>query len=284
MSLKPLGDFYSYTTTFTIIEEKDLEDLWSYAIFRLNLEQSASAYDRFARLYNFLNDKKHLLLRESPLTISLKESTDQYFISLETQISSILKECTQKLQHFHHAYTYDHNSLEYTINKKDTMKLQTTQNSIEDFKVHSFIDYNDLWEMTNCLEKMQDSNYSKVYKTLNQEEINAYRTTFSYYSSYLKMYPQLQTVSNIIAELSVILSLYSENCLLQGKDFRTLLESFVNNVFYWQDKLFHKGGAALHFMDESFQADLSQIKMVLNLYDGDTEESHYNTVEDIFNF
>lgn len=138
--------------------------------------------------------------------------------------------------------------------------------------------------MVDCLEKLQHSNYEKVYKVFNLDELNAYRTTLSYYSSYLRLYPQLAYIGNIIAELAVLLSLYSDDCLRLKNDFRMLLQSFVNNIVYWQEKLFLTGGESLNFLDKSFEADLAQIKMMLNLYDTTTEEMDDYSLDDIFDF
>jgi len=280
-----INSMYSYTTTFNITSEKDLDDLWSYCIFRLNLEKYAYTYDRFARLYNFLNDSKKLLSTSKYINITLRESNEEYLLYIDTTITEMIDEFMKRLNRLGFSYEYEKNILSYSIQKKETRTEEITNDiQTEIWDVYNFINQDDLDEMSECIEKMQYSNYDKVYIDLSIEEINAYRTTLSYYSTFLRHYPQLNAVSNPIAELSVILSLYSDECLRLGTDFRQLLKSFVNNIWYWQEKLFVNGGAELHFMDDSFVADLSQIKMALNLYDENIEENSCCLVDDIFDF
>jgi hypothetical protein len=284
MSCKGNHSIYNYTTTFNIEGEQGLEDLWSYCIFRLNLEYSAYTYDRFARLYNFLNEHSSLISKENNILISLQESSDEYFISVDTQLFSILRNFSQRLELLHYTYHYHNNLLNYAIAKKDPNQVPIKEvKKSKRFNCYTFLVADDLEEMQSCIEKLQDANYKKVFQTLTIEELSAYRTTFSYYSSYLKLYSQLQVMSSIIAELSVILSLYQHECLQLGTDFRSLIESFLNNLEYWQDKLFITGGEELHFMDDSFKADLSQIKMALGLYD-DIPQPEQSNLDDIFNF
>lgn len=84
-----MGNLYSYETIFKIKSEKDLDDLWSFCIFRLNLEKSEYTYDRFARLYNLLSENKKLLSVENLIQITIKESSEEYFLFFETISLSI---------------------------------------------------------------------------------------------------------------------------------------------------------------------------------------------------
>ena len=72
---------------------------------------------------------------------------------------------------------------------------------------------------------------------------------------HLKYYSELNNVNHIVAELSVVLSLYTGECLRQGNDFRSLLQSFLNNLIDWQNKLFVKKSERIDFMDDSLKAD-----------------------------
>lgn len=284
MLLEQMGNLYSYETIFKITSEKDLDDLWSFCIFRLNLEKSEYTYDRFARLYNLLSDNKKLLSAENFIHITIKESSEEYFLFFKTTIKSIHESIIKRLESLNFAYIFEENVLIYSISKRNKNSISTLKVQPLQCEILNFVLPEDLEEMIDCLEKLQHANYEKVYKVFHIDELNAYRTTLSYYSSFLRLYPQLEHIGNIIAELSVLLSLYSDDCLRLKNDFRMLLQSFVNNIVYWQEKLFLTGGESLGFLDHSFKADLAQIKMMLNLYDTTAEEMDEYILDDIFDF
>ena len=273
---------YAYKTTFIINSDSSLEDFWSYLIFRLNLEQSEYTYDRFARLYNLLCEYKTDISSMHGVYISLQESSDKYFMWINTSNQSFLNDFMKRLSRFNFEYVYKNGILNYSINKKVHIKnpLKVDDKIYE----YSFIDQDDIDEMTDTIEKMQEKNYEKLGIQLSMSEISEYRTTFSYYSSYLKHYPKLNTINNIVAELSVLLSLYPEECLKAENDFRVLIKSFLNNLAYWQDRLFIQGNEKIDFMDNSLKADLSQMKIILDLYDEIDEENDICTLDEIFDF
>ncbi len=227
MSFAQTNNIYTYTTIFNINSEKSLDDLCSYFIFRLNLEKSAYTYDRFARLYNFLNDSKKLLSPSLYITISLQETNEQFLLSIDTTITNIIDEFITRLKRLDFPYQHKNNILRYAIDKRDPNETPAVRNlKPVKYAAYDFISQTDLDEMSDCIKKMQDRNYEKVCKTLLIDEINAYRTTLSYYSSFLKFYPQLNTMNSVVTELAVLLSLYSDDCLRLGTDFRRLLQSF----------------------------------------------------------
>jgi hypothetical protein len=280
-----MSNLYAYKTIFSIDSIAALDDFWSFLIFRLNLEQSQYTYDRFARLYNLLSEHKHKLSEQDVVYIILEESSDKYFISIDTTITELLEHITSRLKALKFTYLSESNLLSYTIDKKKTVSNEALNDSsaLKTYN-YTFMDLQDLDEMQNILEKMYEKNYEQISPSLTAQELNDYRSTFSYYSSYLKYYAQLSTVNNIVAELSVLLSLYSKECLNLGNDFRLILSSFLNNLIHWQEKLFIKGTEELDFMDNSLKADLSQIKIVLNLYDEQSLVDEDTFMDDIFDF
>lgn len=276
-----INKLYSYKTTFTLNTDDSLDDFWSYVIFRLNLEHSEYTYDRFARLYNLLCDYKKDITSRYSVFISLEESSEEYFLSIKTLNKRFLGEFTSRLKKFNFSYIYENNILNYSIEKKlHVTKPVKYKSKTYDY---SFVSRDDIDEMSDTLERMLDRNYEKLGISLSISEINDYRTTFSYYSSHLKYYPELGTVNNIVAELSVLLSLYSNECLNAGDDFRVLVKSFLNSLAYWQEKLFIKRSEKINFMDSSLKADLSQMKIILNLYD-EVEDESSCSLDDIFDF
>jgi hypothetical protein len=238
-------------------------------------------YNRFARLYNILSEHKTLFFEPNYVQVTLEESSDKHFISIKTNIKECLKILVSRLRRFNFPYEYDNGLLTYPIDKK-TQILRHASQTEEKKYLHDFMENEDAQDMLDILERMHEKNYAKIYPVFEIEELNAYRTTFSYYSSYLKYYTQLTAANNIVAELSVILSLYTKESLSLGNDFRMLLKSFLNNLILWQDKLFVQGNEKIDFMDSSLRADLDQMKVVLNLYDKVDENN--SSLDDIFDF
>ncbi len=281
MSAEQKDELYAYTTTFNIKSEKDLDDFWSYFIFRLNLENNESTYDRFARLYNLLSVNRQLLSPLRYINISLKESSEKYILFIETSIDAIINKFVKRLEVLNFPYKHEENILSYPIDKNSRRVMAAAEKvQAVRYKVYDFIRQDDLNDMIACIEKVKDGNYNRIYVN----EIADYQDTLSCYASILQSYPQLNIMNSNVAELSIILSLYSEECLSLGMDLKRLLQSFINNLWYWQESLFIKGGEELHFMDESLRADLSQIKMTLNLYDEVNEENSESVLDDIFDF
>jgi len=281
MSAKQNCELYAYATIFNISSHKDLDDFWSYFIFRLNLQSNENTYDRFVRLYNLLNDNATLLSPLKDMTITLKESSESYILYIKTSVDAMLEKFIQRLQVRELSYVYENNILSYAIDKKDRHERYAEKNNnYEKYEVYDFISEHDLDEMLWCIRKVQDGNYSRVYI----EDVDSYYETLTHYGSFLQLYPQLNIMSNYTADLCTVLSLNKEKCAELGMEIKLLLQSFVNNISYWQDSLFINGGEELHFMDESFKADLSQIKMSLNLYDVLTEEESDECLDGIFDF
>lgn len=274
---------YAYKTIFEIQNQKSLDDFWSYILFRLDVQNSEYVYDRFARLYNRLVEYQDSISNDTPMNITLQEANDYYKISIDTSIETFLKASIRRFSALSFPYHYDNGIFSYVINKQQQNDEHNIIQVLPTYKKHfDFISALDLDEMHNILERMQESHYETVFPTLHIDEINAYRTTFSYYSSHIKHYSQVANIAQIVAELSVILSLYPEKCLTIGNIIRPLLNTFLKNLIHWQETLFKVGGVEIDYMYDSLLADLSQIKVFLELYDDidDDEES----LDDIFDF
>lgn len=280
-----MSSLYSYKTIFSIDSIPALDDFWSFLIFRLNLEQSQYTYDRFARLYNLLSEHKKKLSPHDVVYIILEESSEKFFISIDTTITELLERITSRLDALHFSYLYESNLLSYTINKKQVAPNDNTTNP-SSLKMHNytFMDPQDLHVMRNILEKMSIKNTLKSTQPLTLEELHEFKSTFALCSTHLKYYPQLSVVNNIVAELSVLLSLYMHEALPLGNDFRLLLSSFLNNLIHWQDNLFAKGSEKINFMDKTFQTNLSQIKRSLKLYDEVSTSDEDSFIDDIYDF
>jgi len=277
---------YSYYTKFHIGSESDLDDFWSFVIFRLNVQTDKELYDRFARLYNLLLEQKSIL--DQKITIFLYETSNYFLIKIKTNIVTIIEKLVSRLKHYNFLYEQEENKLSYEITKVTPKNVNRplVSKTVEKKKlrVYDFMTKDDLEDLYNLLEKMIDKNYDKVRHALEVDEINDYRTTFSYFSSISNIYPQLKFMSNIVAELSVILSLYLDECLENGLEVRAFFLGFMNNLELWLDTLFKQGCESITFMDASFLADMAQFKILLGLYDEMEETNESSSLDAIFDF
>ncbi len=276
-----MNNLYAYKTIFTINSLQSLNDFWSFLIFRLNLEQSEYTYDRFARLYNLLSEHKHELSENSVVYLILEESDEKFFLSIDTTLNEFLHQMTTRLEALNFSYLYESNLLSYTIDKKQVFSNNSTSLKTNNY---TFMDPQDFEQMQRILEKINSKNYTNNPDVFSKDELDEYKTSFSNYSHFLRYYPQLSTVGNVVAEVSVIFSLYPKECLNLGNDFRMIVGTFFDKLTHWQNKLFLEGSEKLDFMDDVFKSDLSNIKSVLNLYDAPSNEKKKGFMDDVFDF
>ncbi len=276
---------YSYYTKFKIASERDLDDLWSFMIFRLNIQREKIIYDRFARLYNLLLEHKYLL--NTKVTIFIFETENNFVVKLKTNIQAIKDALINKLQQHDFPFRLEKKSVIYDIKKRyhtpdhQSKTIDTPKKKLFVFK---FIKQDDLDELTNIIEKMQERQYRSIFPYFTETELNDYRSALSYFSSMTRLYSQMRVVSNVVAETSVILSLYTKECLDRPDVMRSFLQGMISNLETWLTMLFVDGCERVDFMDASFVADLAQLKVTLELYDDTLEDADSSNLDEIFDF
>ena len=259
-----MSNLYAYKTIFAINSKKALEDFWSFVIFRLNLEQSAYTYDRFARLHNLLLKHKERLSDENVVYIIIEESDEKFFISIDTILDDFLELITSRLDALGFAYFYESNLLSYAIDKKQSYQASVT---LEKKHNYSFMNPQDFDMMNKILEKFFLKKYDVLYKEFTLEELSDMQATLASYSVQLRLYPQLFSLNNIVEELFLILRVYSSEAINGTHETREIIRAFLKNLIVWQERLFQEGSEELSFMDEVFKNSLSSLKTELNLYD-----------------
>lgn len=273
------NEFFAYETSFFINSAKALDEFWSYLVFRLNIESRSTIYERLTRLYNILSNFRYSM--DQGVEIRLQETSNYYCFSINSPIEAIIPMIVDRLEEYRFPYRYDQNELRYTIDKRSDAEMTTYEHIAK--APYSFLVPDDLDDISNAIERLLD-NANIESPQLSIEEIHAFRTAFSYISSILKFYSELIIVANVIAELSVILSLHHEAILREQATHRVFLYSVMTNLSQWFTTLFIKGGEELDYMNASFQADLDQIKMALNLYDDVYADNASCDLDDIFDF
>jgi len=274
---KSTQDVYHYQTSFFIKNKTSISHFWSFLIFKLNIEKNENLYNRFARLHNALETKENSF--ENSFTINVSETMYLYNIDIVNAPVDTLKYIIKKLKQFEDSYEIDNSTLSFSIDKN--LKKQIKIVYEENIYKKDFLTQDNIDELVNVIEKMQNYNYKLAYENLETTELRSYKSTFSHYSNVLSEYENMALVGNIIGELAVILSLYEKLCLENGKYIRPLLEGFINNLAIWHNSIFINKSAKLNFLDDSFDADIKQLKIFLNLYDEEIDENEF---DDIFNF
>jgi len=270
-------DAYHYQTSFFIKNNTSISHFWSFLIFKLNIEKNENLYNKFARLHNVLQTNENLF--ENGFTINISESMYLYNIDIVDAPINILKYLIKKLKQFNDYYELDNYRISFTIDKNLEKQVKIVYE--DNVYKKDFLTQDDIDELVNIIEKMQNYNYKLVYDRLQTTELHNYKSVFSHYSNIISEYEDMTIIGNIIAEIAVILSLYEELCLENEKFVRPLLEGFINNLAIWHNSIFIYKSAKSNFLNDSFDADLKQLKIFLNLYD---EEICEDELEDIFNF
>jgi len=258
--------FYNYEINFFIENEKALNEFWSFLIFRINIKENESVYNQFARLYNILNDNHDNFSKD--LSIKLKESRYFYNIKIKNPPFEFLKSIVYKLKQFNQEFSIDNNHIAFNY-QKENYNIDLVKN---DEKKHRVLSEDDLENLVNMIEKFLAYNYSLHYKSFEIDELHSYKSVFSNYSNVISEYEDLNVISNTVAELSVILSLYEDQCLYKGDMLRSLLEGFTKNLEIWHNSVFVYKNQKIDYLDDSFMADLKQLKVMLELFDDEPDE------------
>jgi len=274
---KSTQDVYHYQTSFFIKNRTSIDHFWSFLIFKLNIEKNVNLYNRFARLHNTLESKENSF--EDGFIINISETMYLYNIDIVNTPIGILKYIIKKLKQFEDSYEINNSSLSFSIDKN--LKKQVKIVYEENIYKKDFLTQDDTEELVNVIEKMQNYNYKLAYEKLEINELRSYKSAFSHYSNIISEYENMTLIGNIIGEIAVILSLYEELCLENGEYIRPLLEGFINNLAIWHNSIFIYKTEKLDFLDDSFDADIKQLKIFLNLYDEEIDENEF---DDIFDF
>ena len=288
---------YSYYTKFKIKDEAGIDDFWSYAVFRLNIEDNRLLYERFARLYNILLESRYTLSKQ--VNLFIYETAEDFIIKIKTHNKELIEKLSMRLNEAHYPYTRENHKLIYTLSKKEGVlaktldiiskkkfsvkKPKSSEKKTSKLKILTFLQDEDKADLLNIIERIIDKGYVKFNSELSSQELNDYKTTFSSFSTICNSYMQLQFMANITGELSVILSLYTQECLDKSAEVRSFLQGFINALELWYRQLFVEGCYHSDCMDASFSADLAQFKMLLELYDS-VDEGDNCSLDDIFDF
>lgn len=145
---------------------------------------------------------------------------------------------------------------------------------------YDFLDKEDRNEIIKMCDDMVDMMYRAKKIGFQSDVYIRLRSYLSIFSLTLLPYSQISRVSELITEFSVLMN--NNKLLFQQMPYEqiALVEGFVNNMERWAHTLFVLGGADLHFMDSSLNADLEMIKRLIEPEEVEDEAA----LEAIFDF
>jgi len=145
---------------------------------------------------------------------------------------------------------------------------------------YTFLSHEDLEEILETSDDMIDVVIDTDSEGLNKDAYIRLRSLFSTFSLVMSYYDELVEISSIFKEFNGLISGYEAEFLALNKLELATVEGFVNNIDRWCRIVFVDGGADLHFMDDSFRADVETIKMLILPQEVSDEED----LDDIFDF
>ncbi len=144
---------------------------------------------------------------------------------------------------------------------------------------YGFLQTEDREELLKICDDMSDLMYQSKKVGFHHDVFIRLRSYLSVFSLTMMPYPQVSSISHLTTEFSVLMNSYQNAFKTMQFDQMALVEGFVNNIDRWANTLFVSGGADLHFMDNSLQADLDMIKMLV-----EPKEFDETSTDDIFDF
>lgn len=298
----------SVKIVFSIANEEDLNQCWDY--FETHLKNDNSTLQTLLTILFNVTDKLLQKEKSTFFEVILEQTRDYYYFTIWNEVVSqhfvkIIKSLqdinfkndaariTIKIDKIIEAASCPLSYVEEELQKieKKESKKKTEKKKVEKTPVkvskspelfippYAFLNSEDLEELLELCDDMVDV-VSEAEGNLTDDSYLRLRTLFSSFSLTIGYYEDLYEVSDIMKELSVLVSASHERFVAMNSDEIALVDGFVNNLDRWAHTVFVKGGADIHFMDDSLKADLQTIKMLVEPEDESSEED----LDDIFDF
>jgi hypothetical protein len=270
---------YSIKRVISIASEEDLNQFWDYlqnssnATYELTLPFITDFYN-FTLSYLYTTEYQffEIILEESDKNL--------YFTLWNEKIALMFKKHINKSP-----FEYLHNSTRITIKlnklklqkKKQKKKLVIIPTRLEPY---TFLEAEDLDELLKLTDDMQEIIFNAKRDGLLEEYFISLRSIFSMFCLTLRYYKEIRLIANTITEFSNLINVNKEKFIELTSDELDLVTGFINNIDNWVQTLFVKGGAELHFMDNSLQADYEMISQIIT----PQEEENLVDLDGIFDF
>lgn len=270
-------NLYAIKQVVSVSDEEDLNQLWEH-IVSIHLGEDSKMYVFMANLYElsarFLEKQKGEFFE-----IIIEQSDEYYYFTVWNKAFIHFSRKEWKKRRIDYRFknkrisirllkqTLKNNTIDYS-QRDDIRVAQILQTLREDTIKNEFLPYTfmhqaDLIELIELAEDMNTIMYEAQQSGLSINTLVRIRSYFSLVSLTLSHYEQIEQVSNIMIEFSIMINQYKETFSLFNTDQIELIEGFTHNFERWLRIVFIEGGADLHFMDRSLRADVEMIRLMI---------------------
>ena len=287
-------DIFSIKHVISIDNEEDLNQFWDY----LTNEQDSSHKYLHTFVSNFYNFALSYLERDDAhfFEIILEENEKRFYFTLwNEKVALLFQEYLAKTSI---EYLYEENRIsiklvkktykkrEKKLKKENKLREEKLINSVHQEKIikciepYTFINDEDLQDLIQLSDDMQDIVTQIEKYEVDEHQFVKFRSIFSLFCFTLRYYKEVEPVMVVLNDFLNLLNTHKEKFMQLEKLEFELVCGFINNIERWIEALFIRGGADLHFMDKSMQADYETIKEIIT---PTPDDCSYN-LDDIFDF
>jgi len=279
----------------SISDEDDLNQCWDF-LSTIDYESFDDVHALLTQFYNLalayvLNKKTHFF------EIILEQNKHYFYLTVWNKKTALLFKKYAKKTSLD--FIYDDKlitiKLDKTVYRKQMLKLKKQNDKrqknliksvskpkkAKPIPAYTFIETDDLEELLKLSEDMQDFIISMKQNGINDSMFISIRSTFSMFCLILRYYNQISPMATTITHFSNLINQNHNKFILLDEDELALIDGFINNIDHWLQTLFIKGGADLHFMDNSIKADYD---MISELIEPQKVEFSEEDLDDVFNF
>ena len=285
-------DISSIKQVFSIGTEEDLDQCWSYLA-----DESGGSYDVHTFLSIFYEFSNKALSKEPQLFFELILERSESYFYFTIWNGDVAKKLSEHLTYEATHYLIKGERLSVridrkvsSVDKKSGIKEQqiiesvtSTDHATKDIPVYSFLEHEDLEDLLGLSDDMQEVMMVAKKHGFADELFVKFRSCLSLFSLTLRNYYELRDIATTITNLSALVNTHQQRFEILSEDELVLIEGFVLGVDRWLNTLFIKGGADLAFMDDSLQADLNMIEMLI-LPQEERVADDDDSLDDIFDF
>jgi len=290
------GDHHisSIRQVFSFTSENDLDQCWNY--FQDSHSESITNRNYFMSLFYEFSHQYMTASENSNFELILEQSENHVYLSIiDRHLTPSLSEFLEnKMLEYH----FLKETLTIRLEKEDKASAQTVETmavaaEIENdeelsvslskqIKAYDFITNDDLIELLALCEDMQDIiSFAKNMGCIEDLYIR-FRSCFSLFLVTLGNYPELDKVYDTISSLSTLINSNQERFLTLTIDEIAFFDGFMYSLERWLKALFVEGCVSLDFMDDSLQADVETISMLIA--NSSSAKCTKEELDDIFDF
>ena len=245
----------------SIASEEDLDHFWNY-MDTCSFSNNKLMNTLITHFYNFT--LSHLLKEETTFFEIILEDSEEYiyFTLWNKKVSALFKQYIELS-----SVAYKHNNIKLSI-RLDKLKLK------EEIKVplvkkvfipaYTFVNVDDLEELLRFSEDMNELMIHSKKIGLQEDLFISLRSILSMFCLTLRYYQEISKVADVITKFSNLINTNKDTFTQFDNDEISLVEGFLSNIDKWLHTLFITGGAELHFMDNSLEADFKMIEQIIN--------------------